>query len=51
MRTLTYLLPLSLAVPATAQTALLREADPAPDGVMGQTISGISVTAVNQTGG
>lgn len=39
------------SIPAAAQTAILREDDPSPDGVAGQTISSIVVPAVNQTGG
>ncbi len=42
---------LLLAVPASAQTALLREGDPAPSSLPGQVITGISNTAVNQSGG
>ena len=42
---------LLLAVPASAQTALLREGDPAPGGTPGQTITSIINTAVNQSGG
>ncbi len=42
---------LALIAPAAAQTALLREADPSPDGTVGQTIDGIGAPAVNQQGG
>lgn len=42
---------LLLAVPASAQTALLREGDPAPSSASGQIITNISNTAVNQSGG
>lgn len=42
---------IGLAVPVSAQTALLREGDPDPTGIAGQTIFSVSNTAVNQTGG
>jgi hypothetical protein len=38
-------------VPASAQTALLREGDPSPSGTAGQVITGLNNTAVNQSGG
>ena len=51
MRTTLVLTSLILIAPATAQTALLREADPSPDGTAGQTIDSIGTPAVNQLGG
>lgn len=42
---------LFLAVPAAAQTALLREGDPSPSGTAGQVITALNNTAVNQSGG
>lgn len=49
MRSLALLLP--LAVPLHAQTAILRQGDPAPPGSVGQVVSEIGLTAVNQTNG
>jgi hypothetical protein len=51
MRSSVLILSLSLAAPAFAQTALIREEDPAPDGTLGRTVRSIGVAAVNQAGG
>ncbi len=51
MKNLLILSSLVLVAPASAQSALLREDDPSPDGTPGQVISGIGSTNVNAAGG
>ena len=51
MRQIVFIASLALIAPAAAQRALLREADPSPDGTLGQIIDRIGTPAVNQVNG
>lgn len=51
MKVALWALPFALALPASAQTALIREGDPAPSGIPGQIVEFIGNTNVNESGG